>query len=205
MSYFKNFEAEEAKYDNRIKELFNELEMACDELETLQDERTAILRNIQGDGNVTALDSRITALTAKVESLKERVGYAKECKLQQLRELLEGVETTRQQAIRKTEKAYEQAIKELNRKKLAFLADAVHIGELVREINDINARSNECRSTAGMDQLRHWPFENRMTLNASPAQIGFDAAAEKTLAIPEWLVQKALLDELPSWAKEVTQ
>lgn len=201
---FKTFTDARDKYDERIGELTAALDKAQDDLQDLQEAREEILRDVMTDGDVSTIESQIEAVRKTIQQLTERIEYAEEHKRGHLFEMLQDLEQHRQKAVSQKEEEYSEAIHELNRRKVEFLTAAARIGELAGDINALNQQANTCRVDAGQDPYKHWPFQNTMTLNASPAVKGFDAAAWETLAVPEWLVKAALLENLlPAWAQEV--
>ncbi|WJH34277.1 hypothetical protein N6H14_31095 [Paenibacillus sp. CC-CFT747] len=204
MNPYTHFESVKSKYEARIEDLSTELTLAEDELRELRQEREAILKQVLKNGDVSKIESRIEVVRKRVAQLKDRIQYAESGMLEQLAGILDDVEDQRQCAVAKKQDEYKEAICELNRKKLLYLADAARIGQLVTEINEINAHANECRCLAGKAAHLHWPFESQLTLTAHPSLTGFDDASFKTLAIPEWLVRSALYEmKLPSWKEDL--
>lgn len=204
MNPFKMFDLERSKYQSRIAELNEELTLARCELQELRQAREAVLMEVMIDGDVSTLDSRIELSRTRVAVLEERIRFAGETMKDTLTGLLQGVEEQRQRAVAKKEQEYRDAIHDLNRKKLEYLADAAHIGELANEVNEINYAANECRQAAGEQPQHFWPFESQLTLTAHPHFTGFDDASWKTLAIPDWLVRAAIHEmKLPSWREDL--
>lgn len=201
---FKTFTDVSDKYDQRIGELTAALDKTLNDLQDLQEAREKVLRDVMTEGDVSAIEGQIESTQRTIQQLTERIRYAEEYKHGQLSEMLQDLEQRRQKAVTKKEAEYQEEINELNRLKIEFLTVAARIGKLANDINAINKQANECRIEAGKEPYKYWPFLNSMTLNASPAVKGFDAAAWETLAVPEWLVKAALLENrLPGWAEEV--
>lgn len=92
---------------------------------------------------------------------------------------------------------YEDAINTLNTLKISYLQHMKKIGSLASDVDSIHSIENELRREAGVDELTYRPFTDRMKLNANPAYNGFQAAAEESLAIPEWLARAALENRIP--------
>ncbi|MGM0880900.1 MAG: hypothetical protein ACQEXQ_07620 [Bacillota bacterium] len=201
---YKLFQLEQCKHEERIAALNEELTLAAVELQELQREREAVLRNVTGNGDVTIIESNLEAATRRHNALQERIRYAEESKLQQLSAMLNDVEAWRLRSVAKKEDEYKAAIREHNRRKIEFLQSAKRIGELANDVDAINTESNEHRRAAGAPELRHWPFRHQHTIDANPSINGYEDASWKALAASEWLIREALLNgRLPLWSKEV--